>query len=237
MEMKYIRIAPVRRDLAQTVYRFFRSVPAVGKDQTFAAVYLPVQEIPFFRIILKDFQGQGQFTGRAGQTGAGDLPAAAGAKPPGRLGIILQRGGQADPARQAAADPFQPGQQALQLQATVCTGHGMKLVDHHKAQVGKQDRGLFRMIRQKRFQGFRRDLDDAFRAGQRRGPGRTGRFSVPGADGDVAVLQQQVQPLELVIDQGPQRADIKDGDRSGRIFAKQCQHRKKGSFRFAGSCA
>ena len=60
---------------------------------------------------------------------------------------------------------------------------------------------------------------------------------MPFANRQIRFRQQVIQPLELIVDQRLQRADIQNPYRACGMLIQLCEHRQKGRLRFAGSRA
>ena len=57
---------------------------------------------------------------------------------------------------------------------------------------------------------------------------------MPVPDGDVRVCAEVVEPQELIVDEGLERADVDGADARGRVLIKQGEDGEKGCLRLAG---
>ena len=84
----------------------------------------------------------------------------------------------------------------------------MNFVDNNVAQVAKQTPARCVAVEQQRLERFRSDLQDAARIFEKLRLVGRGDVSVPSPDRDVRFLAKGVEPLELIVDEGLERADI-----------------------------
>ena len=142
--------------------------------------------------------------------------------------------GKADPPRIDACRPSKPLDQAEGLHAAIPAQEGVDLVDDHEAQIPEQAGQLAVPADQHGLQGFRRDLQDAGGLLHQLPLVGIGDVPVPVPDGDPGLVQQVVEPQELVVDQSLERGDVEAAYRRGRVFRKQGEDREKGGLRLAG---
>lgn len=62
-----------------------------------------------------------------------------------------------------------------------------------------------------------------------------GDVAMPGPNGDIGVLEEVVEAIELVVDEGFDGADVEGADGAGRIIVELSEDGKEGGFGFAGS--
>ncbi len=84
----------------------------------------------------------------------------------------------------------------------------MNFVDNNVAQVAKQTPDRRVAVEQQRLERFRSDLQDAARLFEKLRLVGRGDIPVPSPDRDVRFLAKGVEPLELIVDEGLERADI-----------------------------
>ena len=120
-----------------------------------------------------------------------------------------------------------PVQQALHLAAARIADEGVQLVDHHGIESAEQPRRLGPAPDQGRLQGFRGDQQDAGRGLARLALVGLGDIAVPAENRNVQRLAQPVEPAELIVDQGLERADIEQPEAAARLVGDARDQRQK----------
>ena len=108
---------------------------------------------------------------------------------------------EADPSGTAAGQSAEPFDQTEGLHAPVTAQQGMDLIDDDKAQIAEQGRDFHMLVDHQRFQGLRRDLQDAGGLSDQLPLLRLRRVPVPAGYGNPGFLTQLVEPSELVVDE------------------------------------
>ena len=130
----------------------------------------------------------------------GPVSAAGREKTPGCLRVPDGRR-EADPSGTAAGQSAEPFDQTEGLHAPVTAQQGMNLIDDDKAQIAEQGRDFHMLVDHQRFQGLRRDLQNAGGFPDQLPLLRLRRVPVPAGHGNPGFLTQLVKPSELVIDE------------------------------------
>ena len=143
---------------------------------------------------------------------------------------------QADPPDAAADRRLQPPQQRSQLDAPFGVEHGMQFVDDHAVGRREETRRLEAAPREDRFQGFRRDEQDAPRIAGRPRLQAARHVPVPAMHGNLERLAQALEPPELIVDESLQRADVEqlEAAPAAGTLREAGQQRHKGRFGLAG---
>ena len=110
----------------------------------------------------------------------------------------------------------------------------MHFVDHDEAQVAEQPGNIGVAVQQQRFEGFRRDLENAGGVAEQSVLMGLRDIAVPVPDRNFRLPAEVVEPLELVVDERFQWTDVEGADRTGRILEEEGQNREEGRFRLAG---
>jgi hypothetical protein len=108
----------------------------------------------------------------------------------------------------------------------------VQLVDHDIAQCAEQGRNLRAPQDEQRLERLRRDEQDARRFAQYLGLLVARHVAVPAVDGDIDRTGQRGQPIELIVDQRLEWAQVEDLDagRGCRVTGQPGQHREEGGF-------
>ena len=147
---------------------------------------------------------------------------------------VADRGGEADAPRVHAREAREPLDQAEGLPAAVAAQEGVHLVDHDKAQIVKQPWDRRVLVQQQRLERLGRDLQDAARALHEPVLVALRHIAVPVPDGDLRLLAQLRQPLELVVDKRLEGTYVDTAHRRGRVLGEEREDREEGGLGLAG---
>ena len=165
---------------------------------------------------------------KAGDHGA--APAPRREKAPSGL-RVADGGGETHPPGPAARGFAEAFNQAEGLHPPVPPEKGVYLVNDDEAQIPEKGRDLHVLVDHQRFQGLRRDLQNAVRLSEKLL--RLRHVPVPAVNGDARLLTELVQAPELVIDEGLEGRNIQDAHAVGRLLVQKRQDGEKGRLRLA----
>ena len=168
-----------------------------------------------------------RFTAAVKARNDGGASAAVGKQPPCSLGTA-DRGRESDAARPAAGKPAEPFNEAEGLHSAVAAQKRVQLIDHDEAQVGKKRARLGVLSQQQRLKRLGRDLKNPRGIFQQAALLRRRGVAMPAGDRNARLAAKGRNPLELIVDQGLERRNVKRPDACGRAFAQKRQNGKEG---------
>lgn len=137
-------------------------------------------------------------------------------------------GGEPDPARIHPGELRKPFNEAEGLAAAVAAHQGVNLVDDDEPQVAEQPGDIGVFVKQQRLERFGRDLKNAGGILQKPLFAGLRDVAMPVPHRDIRLPAEVVEPLELIVDQRLQGADINRADGFRHIFGEQRQDGKEG---------
>ena len=155
-------------------------------------------------------------------------PSGATREDPGRRLGVADGGRQADAARADPRHAREALHQAERLCASVAAHEGVDLVDDDEAQVAKErgDGGV--AVQQHRLERLGRYLQDAAGLLHEARLVRRRDVTVPVPHGDVALLAEVGQAIELIVDEGLERPHVDAAHRGGRVLPELGEDGKEG---------